>query len=340
MSFYVQPWASVPLIQLGPLSFGLSFGVRKSMSGVAGLSACRCFGEEIDPSLFEFDDSGVKSNVALPVYLQPPVSESDRIRDLYNITRGTIESAPELYRSNYLDRFMREAQARDFNYWKENYPTVKLRTQDNPKVDPRDLRTPWKGKPNPPLVQVQVTPRRKPPPDEGFFTSIGGWLSPVLAVAFPGVGTVLGAAIALAQAGEAKSFAGKWKVSQSAFEPQYDPVPFLAPVPLDRAQLILTMPWYAPAVILDFVDSVNKGDFNRMMQVFDNLRGIDPVNSNLLPEGVTASDMPQVRYDKTIESLKDQEAVARIQQTAGSSNGGNWVPLAALGILTLIALRK
>ncbi len=164
-----------------------------------------------------------------------------------------------------LDQAAVERHWYDLPYWLANFPDVRLNPSDNGHVDPRTLRVAWTSQAAPPIVAVEITPRYLPPPDKpGDFTGIFAVLQGVAGIV--GAGSIVKLALTAASIGEGiasgialQDWAKSFKASPDDFSPQYSPVPFTVPMPLDRAQIMVSRPWYAPAMVYQFQQELQTG---------------------------------------------------------------------------------
>ncbi len=179
--------------------------------------------DEIDDAVIV--SSGVKDRVDLPASPENVLSRQEEVERIKQIAQGQVMGAPENYQVRANAESAEQRAAANYNYWRENYPSVNLKPADNPELDPFILRNAWTGPGLPPLVKVEIIPRSKPKPEKGFLASSFGQILGVVANIIPVVGTAVSLGLALGSSAQAKSYAAKWKASLSAFEPQYDPAP-------------------------------------------------------------------------------------------------------------------
>jgi len=148
-------------------------------------------------------------------------------------------------------------------YWEGNYPTVELRAEDNPQIDPALLVRDWWSNAypvevlwSPPTVKVWVTPRTKPLPNMNWLGGIGGSILSTVLGFIPVIGTAASFAVSQAQKGIQNKFvsAALNGLPQSVFAPQYYPEPFFIALPLDEAQAAVKDPSFVPALAWRFRD--------------------------------------------------------------------------------------
>lgn len=176
--------------------------------------------------------------------------------NLTTLYQGALDVAyqnPLLYQIDVQAEQAETAHANNLEYWKTIYPKAELRAIDNPGVDYRLFGMPWQqlwG--NPPLVFLNVTPRKKELPKTSGALQTAALFAPVIAL-IPFVGTVAAIALSVASAADQKGRISKFlgamaSVTASQFEPQYYPEPFPVLLPLDWAQLAVRDPWRLPSL--------------------------------------------------------------------------------------------
>jgi len=164
---------------------------------------------------------------------------------------------PLLYRIEAQKEAAETAYANDVEKWKGQFPNVELRATDNPETDFRLLTMPWSvAYGNPPLVFLNVMPRKKALPSTSGWLQTVSMFAPIIA-AIPVVGAVLAIAVQVAsaadQAGKIKEFiAAATSITVTEFEPQYYPHEFPVLLPLDEAQAAVAAPWLLPKLWNDF----------------------------------------------------------------------------------------
>jgi len=165
---------------------------------------------------------------------------------------------------------MAESHWYDLQYWQANFPQVRLNPSDNTHVAARTLRVEWASG-TPPIVAVEFLPRSMPAPErpEGYGDILTG-ISAIVGIVIPGLsaGTQALTRAALTVAGIGASaehyfalqdWARSFKASPDDFGPQYSPRAFTVPMPLDRAQIMVSRPWYAPAMVYQFAQELQTG---------------------------------------------------------------------------------
>jgi hypothetical protein len=185
----------------------------------------------------------------------------DTLTSLWNQALQTAYTNPLLYRIAQQQEAAELSHVSDIEYWRGVYPKVELRATDNPGVDFRMLTMPWSvNYGNPPLVFLNVTPRKKELPKTSGWLQTAAIFAPVVA-AIPVVGAVLAIALQVAaaadQAGKIKNFIGAaTSITSSEFEPQYYPHEFPVLLPLDEAQAAVESPWLLPSLWHDFKNRI------------------------------------------------------------------------------------
>lgn len=267
------------------LKSGLPLGAARSVSETTATDPVSrvIFGKLMDDILpaQALPSSGMKARVDLPddpSNLVNPIDEARRLRDM---AASQVDVAPEFYRQEAQRMSDEMKRASDYNYWKGNHPVVALRPDQNKQIDPFTLRTPWTGG-NPPIVVLEVTPKKKPKPKLSFIAEAAPWLAPVLGL-IPVAGPLLAVAVSVASASEMKRYASKWKVPVSAFEPQYEPQPFQVALPLPQAQIAVNQPWFLPSLVTQFHETLATGDLNQLSE-FINSSILPMSSSGIMPE--------------------------------------------------------
>src|SRR6185295_8797357 len=169
------------------------------------------------------------------------------------------------------DQAMAEAHWFNLPYWQANFPQVRLNPSDNTHVVARTLRVAWMSEAAPPIVAVEILPRYLPAEDrpEGIGNILTA-VSAIVGVVIPGLGTVaqgvtrsvLTAANIAASAEHSlalQDWARSFQAAPDEFGPQYAPRAFTVPMPLDRAQIMVSRPWYAPAMVYQFAQELQTG---------------------------------------------------------------------------------
>jgi hypothetical protein len=211
------------------------------------------------PELGHLGDGGI-ANPSLPPGARNTYTYDQRLEREARLAKGIVARAPELYEEEQTTEAQRDFQLRSYNYWKENYPTVRLLASLNPAFTQAQLDTPWRGPGLAPIVIVEITPRQRPLPELGWVASNISWLGLVASV-IPLVGGIIAAGLNYETNHEVHKWADAWKPNSSEFAPQFSPRPFQVPLPLDRAQLIVMEPWYALAIVDEFADEVFKNRY-------------------------------------------------------------------------------
>jgi len=147
----------------------------------------------------------------------------------------------------------------NFAYWRENFPQVRLNPADNEHVPARSLRVPWRGPGAPPIVAVEFMPQELGRAGKPASLDWLGLASAAVGVFVPGLGALGRLALSAGKAGlnvahgiALKEWAESFQSSPDDFSPSYTPRAFLVPMPLDRAQIMVSRPWYAPAMVFQF----------------------------------------------------------------------------------------
>jgi hypothetical protein len=195
-------------------------------------------------------------------------------------------SDPLLYRVNTFEQSEQWKQLTDYLYWQQFHPTVAVLAADNPHIDSTLLNTflnsdmPWNAALGlPPLVNVKITPQVKPRPTLNVGYQIMEWVGPILNV-IPVIGTVLSIVSALVVAQGVRDFYNSFTAEPDIFKPQYDPVPFWCPLPLDRAKIALQKPWFIAAMVQQFRQEALHSDIQSWNTAYQSLAagqlGFDP----------------------------------------------------------------
>jgi len=166
---------------------------------------------------------------------------------------------------------MAEAHWYDLPYWQGNFPQVRLNPSDNTHVAARTLRVAWSSPTTPPIVAVEFLPRSMPAPErpDGYGDILTG-ISAIVGIVIPGLsaGTqaLVRTALTAVNVGAGvehlfalQDWARSFKAAPDDFGPQYAPRAFTVPMPLDRAQIMVSRPWYAPAMVYQFAQELQTG---------------------------------------------------------------------------------
>jgi len=215
-----------------------------------------------------------------------------------------VSDAPEYYRAPTAAEAEQAAKVRDFFYWKSNYPRVELVPAQNPGLRADELTTPWPGPGLAPLVLVQITPQQRPLPEKGWLAQ-NPWLGLIVSV-IPLVGGIIGAGLSYTTNQKLKTWAGQWKPNADAFAPQFYPKPFQVPMPLDRAQIMVREPWYAPAMVDEFAAEVRNNQLIFASQAYADL--VAAMNSQT--RLTTAGALPNSQGAATKDSINLPSAAA------------------------------
>jgi hypothetical protein len=159
----------------------------------------------------------------------------------------------------------------DLPYWQANFPQVRLNPSDNTHVAARTLRVEWTSQGAPPIVAVEFLPRSMPAPErpEGYGDILTG-ITAIVGIVIPGLsaGTqaLTRAALTAVSVGAGvehlfalQDWARSFKATPDEFGPQYSPRAFTVPMPLDRAQIMVSRPWYGPAMVYQFAQEIQTG---------------------------------------------------------------------------------
>ncbi len=223
-------------------------------------------------------DKAILKDPSLPPVPSNILTPAEMAAREARIAGRIVESAPEYQTSAEVEQ---AAKLRDFFYWKANYPAVRLRPEQNPGLRPDELTTPWPGPGLAPLVNVEITPQQRKLPEKGFLEENISWLGP-LTLAIPFVGPVVSAGLSYAANVELKKWAQAWTPNASAFAPQFYPQPFQVPMPLDRAQIMVAQPWYAPAMVDQFAAEVRANQLRAASDAYAQLLAAQGRASNTL----------------------------------------------------------
>ncbi len=211
-----------------------------------------------------------------------------------------------------LSQAAQEAHWYDYAYWVQNFPTVRLEPADNTHVVARTLRVPWNYADGaPPIVAVQITPRTQPAPDTGI---LGGadWLGLVSII--PTVGPVLSVALQIGRGLELASALKDVTTSADAYGPQFNAAPFIVPMPLDRAQIMVSRPWYAPAMVYQFSEELRTGNLRTAASAYREL------TKSMLPAGTP--DPPPYTHDEAalFQFVNPTAGITQAQNANGSAD--------------------
>ncbi len=250
----------------------------------------------------------------------------------------------------------------DLPYWLKNFSQVRLNPSDNPHVVPRALRVAWTSPDAPPIVAVEFLPRKleveaRPQGAGDILTGV----SAVVGLVIPGLGAaaqaVTRAAITAANIGAGvqhnlalRDWADSFHAAPDEFGPQYSPEAFTVPMPLDRAQIMVSRPWYGPAMVYQFAQELQTGKLRTTAQAYrDLLQAMLPagwadpapygfgeaplfrfVNPLLLPE-----PKPEIRDQRSEVSQTAEVRGQRseVSQTAAPTAMGSLPLLVAGGLL-------
>ncbi len=236
-------------------------------------------------------------NVAIMADPSLPPSASNILTSEQNLERiarqasAIVSDAPEYYRAPTAEEAAQSAQLRDYFYWKANAPFVALVPSQNPGLRPLELTNPWTGPGLAPLVLVQITPQQRPLPEKDWLAS-HSWVG-LLASAIPFVGGIIAAGLNYETNSELKKWAGAWKPNPDEFAPQFYPKPFQVPMPLDRAQIMVREPWYAPAMVDEFAAEVRENNLIFASQAYARL--VAAMNQSNPPAQLTSASAPPVQ---------------------------------------------
>lgn len=237
-------------------------------------------------------DPNVKARADMPTGLDNVLTQSDQAKAVAQLGNQIYQQTADSYRTSELPVIEQTRQVNDYNYWTANYPTVEMKPEDNPNTDPNLLKLPYNGDCwsfsykgnvvygrstslpfNPaarggtkctgaPLTLIRVTPRQKPIPKLGWLAS-NPWLSTVVSV-IPIVGQYVGIILKIASASQIKNYAMAWQTPVDAFQPQYYPQAFFVILPLDRAQVAVSQPWFVPYLHKQFQSQIQQASLNVM----------------------------------------------------------------------------
>ena len=190
--------------------------------------------------------------------------------------RSAVDDLPVYRQLETQDETAIRAWEEDYTYWRTHYPTVVLRWQDNPQIDAAAINRKWTGSPSSmPIVNVQVTQRKKPEP-ERFLGGVLDYVAPLIG-AIPIVGTPLAIASSMALNAEAISFQQSMsKVGPEIFAPQINPVTFTVPLPLDRAQAAVEQPWLIPFLFEQFQRELDRRELLDLNASYYQMTGEEP----------------------------------------------------------------
>lgn len=158
------------------------------------------------------------------------------------------------------------------NYWRAHYPAIGIDAAENPEIEPVLLTHQWRAEWGPaPLVNVWVLPRQKPKPDLGIFGEIFGSPWAALINVIPYVGAVLYTIGSAAGQADIQQWIRDHDIPQDVFEPQYEPIRFTVPFPLDWAQVAVRRPEYFPAMFKRFQADIRANKFETASQAWQSL---------------------------------------------------------------------
>ncbi len=178
---------------------------------------------------------------------------------------------------------LQESHWYDLPYWQANFPQIRLNPTDNPHVAPRALRVAWTSRDAPPIVAVEFLPRSMPIADRPKdYSGILSGISAVVGVVLPGLGAgtqaVIRYALTAANVGAGiehnlalRDWADSFTAAPDEFGPQYSPQAFTVPMPLDRAQIMVSRPWYGPAMVYQFAEELRTGSLRTTGQAYRDL---------------------------------------------------------------------
>lgn len=265
-------------------------------------------------------------------------AEEMRQREL-RIAQRLIDDAPEYYVLEWNKSQNPAKWRQDYAYWRTNFPTAQIHPEDNEHLTPEQIATPWNSQNGPPpLINLRITPRQKPLPEQGFLAKYD-WIAPVVSIvlaAIPVVGivaaTLASAMINAATANQVKSWARELgEFPPEVFAPQYFPQTFTVPMPLDRAQRLVSQPWYIANEVDRFIKEYSNDQIQVLQGQYEGVAG-DRIGEGAfqdLPEEAIAS------LGKTIAT----KSPSTVTGSSGAVNGssGGLLALAAVGGLVLVA---
>ncbi len=232
---------------------------------------------------------------SLPASLSNCLTPTEMLSREARLAAAIVQDAPENYEADIQADNQDRVLLQDYFYWKANYPFVALVPSQNPGLTPAALTTPWPGPGLAPLVIVQITPRQRPFPTPGFLVG-NSWLG-LLVSAIPFVGGILAAGLSYESNSQLQNWAGAWKPNADEFAPQFYPKPFGVPMPLDRAQIMVNQPWYAPAMVDQFAQEVRLNQYRAASDAYALLAAMQNTNQltsvSALPnsQGAAAKDV-------------------------------------------------
>ena len=277
--------------------------------------------------------TGVKSDPSLPGSASNTQDRAASVSRTAAQAVALVDSYPENYLTAKQALAKVAQETIDANYWRDNYPRVEILAAFNPALTAQDIATPWPADRGlAPLVNVTFTPRIKPDPTKDFLAK-NPWLAQafgIVAIVIPVVGPIISAGLSYETNRELQKWAGDWKPSTDQFAPQYAPPhgyggqPFNLPMPLDRAQIMVKQPWYAPAMVNQFADEVR---VNQLGLASENYAALvahynnDPQQTATIP----GSAPPASTGERIAPNPSPTSAVA----------GGGALPFALAGLLLL-----
>jgi len=175
-----------------------------------------------------------------------------------------------------------ESHWHNLPYWQANFPQVRLNAPDNLHVDAWVLRNAWTSQAAPPIVAVEILPRYLPAPEKPGALNFLPALSAIVGVVLPGTGaltqTITRAALTAFNVGAGiehafalQDWAQSFHAAPDDFGPQYSPRAFTVPMPLDRAQIMVSRPWYAPAMVYQFAQELASGQLRTTAAAYEAL---------------------------------------------------------------------
>lgn len=295
-------------------------------------------------------------------------TDTPSLTTLYQGALSVSYSSPLLYQTQQQADQAETAHANDIEYWKGVYPQVELRAIDNPDVDFRLFDLPWQSSyGNPPLVFVNVTPRKKELPKTSGILQDVAVFAPVIAL-IPVVGTVASIALSVASAVDQKDRIQKFigaatSVTASEFEPQYNPAAFPILLPLPWAQQAVKSPWLLPSLWDTFkhqIAEAQRAATQALMGEPSNLTlspNLNPTVLSVSPPGTTPTQDQWLKdlygmFGQSISQGLDYKALQNTWLTgnasgnpvadaaaggaaAGGGAGGLWLAIAGIGAIVL-----
>jgi hypothetical protein len=223
-----------------------------------------------------------------------------------------------------------DAWRADLDYWRRHHPAAHLNWEQNMHITSRLLRIPWTGGPGelPPLVNLEILPRKKPLPKNASPDAIIGDIGTLALSAIPVVGGVLAAVATAGIAYGQYQFAKDWakqmrRVPPDAFAPRYYPQAFTVPLPLDRAQFIAKNPWLAPAMVDQFVKEWQVGNIGTLDEAVNEILNTQELQGAF-------GDLPAQRQTGLGAN------VPRGTMSGGASSSGIWMVLGLAAVTGLV----